>query len=119
MHIYVDTRWYGVVTISRLLKIVGLFAEYSLFRRVLLQKRPVILRRLLIVATQHVNVSTPVNCVRTTPYLCMSNRSCNVTHTYIYAHICRYVLVCNCVYPGKLGSNPSLLLTCVCRNIQR
>jgi len=35
----------------RLLKIIRLFAEYSLFYRALLQKRPVILRSLLIVAT--------------------------------------------------------------------
>jgi len=40
-----------VAQIRRLLKIVRLFAEYSLFYRALLQKRPVILRSLLIVAT--------------------------------------------------------------------
>jgi len=33
---------YGVATISRLHKIIGLFAEYSLFYRALLQKRPII-----------------------------------------------------------------------------
>ena len=44
---------YWVATISRLLKITGLFilAEYRLFYRNLLQKRPIILRSLLIVAT--------------------------------------------------------------------
>jgi len=41
---------YRVATISRLLQIICLFAEYSLFCRALLQKRPVILRSLLIVA---------------------------------------------------------------------
>jgi len=41
---------YGVATISRLLKMIGLFAEYSLFYRALLQKRPIILRGLIIVA---------------------------------------------------------------------
>jgi len=44
---------YGVASISRLLKIIGLFAEYRLFNRVLLQKRPTILRGLLLVATTY------------------------------------------------------------------
>ena len=44
---------YVVATISRLLKIIGLFAEYSLFDRDLLQKRPTILRILLIIATPY------------------------------------------------------------------
>jgi len=42
---------YGMPTISRLFKKLGLFAEYSLFYRALLQKRPVILRSLLTEAT--------------------------------------------------------------------
>jgi len=43
-----------VASISRLLKMVGLFCRISsllLFYRALLQKRPIILRSLLIVAT--------------------------------------------------------------------
>jgi len=44
---------YGVATISSLLKIIGLFAEYRLFYRALLQKRPLFLRSLLIVATPY------------------------------------------------------------------
>jgi len=39
--------------ISRLLKILGLFCRICLFYRALLQKRPIILRRLLIVATTY------------------------------------------------------------------
>jgi len=44
---------YGVATISRLLKIRGLFCRLSsrLFYRALLQKRPIILRSLIIEAT--------------------------------------------------------------------
>jgi len=42
---------YGVATISRLLKIIVSFAEYNLFYRALSQKKPMILRSLLIVAT--------------------------------------------------------------------
>jgi len=42
---------YGVAPISRLLKLQVSVAEYSLFYRALLQKRPIILRSLLIVAT--------------------------------------------------------------------
>jgi len=44
---------YGVATISRLLKMYVSFAEYRLFNRALLQKRPVIWRSLLIVATPY------------------------------------------------------------------
>jgi len=39
---------YGVATISRLLKILGLFCRDHLFYRALLQKRPIISRSLLI-----------------------------------------------------------------------
>ena len=48
-----DEHFYGVATIGRLLKITGLFAEYRLFHRALLRKRPVILRSLLMVATPY------------------------------------------------------------------
>ena len=44
---------YGMATISRLLKNIGLFAEYGVFYRAFLQKRPTILRSLLIVATPY------------------------------------------------------------------
>ena len=44
---------HGVGTISRLLKIVGLFSRIKSLLRTLLQKRPVILGSLLIVATQY------------------------------------------------------------------
>ena len=42
-----------MATISRLLKVIGLVAEYSLIYRALLQKRRIILRSLLIVATSY------------------------------------------------------------------
>ena len=46
---------YGVATISRLLKMIGLsFAEYSFFYWARLQKKPIILRSLLIVASPQV-----------------------------------------------------------------
>jgi len=48
---------YGVATISRLLQITFSFAEYRLFYRALLQKRPMILRSLLIVATPYCSES--------------------------------------------------------------
>ena len=44
---------YGVATISRLLKIIRLFAEYSLLNRAILQKRFIIVKCLLIVATAY------------------------------------------------------------------
>jgi len=42
---------YGVATISRLLKIIGLFCKEPYKRDDILQKGPIILRGLLIVAT--------------------------------------------------------------------
>ena len=50
---------YGVAMISRILKQYVSFAEYSLFHKALLQKRPIILRSLLIVATH-----TPIGWLR-------------------------------------------------------
>jgi len=57
----IDTCWnpkrfscglrYGVATNSRLLQIIGLFAKEPYKRDDILQKRPIILRSLLIVAT--------------------------------------------------------------------
>jgi len=44
---------YGVATISRLPEIIVSFAEYGLFYRDLLQKRPIILRSLLIEANPY------------------------------------------------------------------
>ena len=44
---------HGVATISRLLKLQVSFAEYRLFYRALLQKRPIILSSLLIAATPY------------------------------------------------------------------
>jgi len=45
---------YGVASMSRLLKLQVSFAEYSLFYRAPVQKRPAILRSLLLVATPYV-----------------------------------------------------------------
>jgi len=44
-----------VATISRLLKIIGLFCKGPYKRDYILQKRPTILRSLLIVATPYVD----------------------------------------------------------------
>jgi len=45
------------------LKLQVSFAEYRLFYRALLQKRPTILRRLLIVATPYPRKSLPSSCI--------------------------------------------------------
>ena len=57
-----DTNVYGVATISRLLKIVPLFGENRSLFGALLQKRPIILRSLLIVATPYEVSSTRRGC---------------------------------------------------------
>jgi len=55
--IFFDKSWhvkrYGVATISRLLKIIGLFCRISSLFRDLFQKRPMISRSRLIVATPY------------------------------------------------------------------
>ena len=49
----VSLEQYGVAMISRLLKIVGLFCKRALYRDYILQKSPIILKSLLIVATPY------------------------------------------------------------------
>jgi len=54
-------KLYGVASISRLLKIISLFCRIFFFYRALLQKRPIILRSLPIVATSyHLNVTKSI-----------------------------------------------------------
>ena len=48
--------FYGVAAIVGSLKLKVSFAEYRLFYRALLQKRPIMLRSLLIVATPYINI---------------------------------------------------------------
>ena len=66
------------------------FAEYRLFYRALLQKRPIILRSLLIVATPYVRVYIYVSSSRVTftPLVSISTRSC--VYIYIYV-VCMHV----------------------------
>jgi len=91
---------YGVATISRL-KLQVYFAEYSLFYRALLQKRPIILRSLLIVATPYVPISLVVSvsmsvsmsvrvrvCVRVCVFVCV----------YVCAFVCTRLHLSLCVY---------------------
>jgi len=81
-------RWilggYGVATISRLLKIIGLFCKRALWKRQILQKRPRILRSLLIVATPY---PPPPQHMKTLNHtllrICANLRKC--------ANICTYV----------------------------
>ena len=50
--------WMGWLRLVGSLKLQVSFAEHSLFYRALLQKRPIILRSLLIVATPYVHLHT-------------------------------------------------------------
>ena len=50
---YVYMYTYGVATISSLLKMIGLFCKRAYQRDDILQKRPIIVRGLLIVATPY------------------------------------------------------------------
>ena len=121
--------WYGVATISRLLKIIGPFAEYNLFYRTLLQKRPAILRSLPIVATPYQvkcrilrnsnpKPWMPINQrnalffrrvhTQTRARACARSLSHTHTHTHTHAHththtalleICFEFVFPNCVWP--------------------
>jgi len=66
----VDIR-YGVATISRLLKITGLFCRISPLYRSLLQKRPIILRTLLIEATSYGHIYIYMDHVNTYIHTCI------------------------------------------------
>jgi len=101
---------YGLATITRLLKITGLFcriAECSLFSRALLRNRPMILRSLLIVATPYV-------------YMCVCINICTCVRKYVCMCVCMYVCmyVCMCAWQphwvlAVLSALPPAL--CVCR----
>ena len=77
--------------LHRLLKIIGLFAEYSLFYRALSQKRPIILRSLLIVITpywmqsfDHVTFVAWLCVCHTYLSLVDHNRETQAYYAYIY-----------------------------------
>ena len=70
---------YRVATISRLFKSYVSFAEYRLFYRALLQKRPIIVRSLLIVAYIYAYI-----------YIYIHIYICTYIYIYTYIHICRH-----------------------------
>ena len=55
---HTHTHTHGVATISSLLKIIGLFCKRAFQRDYILQKRPIILRSLLIVSTPYEQTQT-------------------------------------------------------------
>jgi len=90
--------WYGVASMNRLLKIIGLFCRISsLFNRALLQKRPIILRSLLSVATPYVRHNT-----------CLT-----------YCDMCVCVVMCMCVSPTSSRLSSRLCLNDVTSFRQR
>jgi len=111
-HIYRDNCRYGVAMISRLLSIIGLFANYRLFYRALLQKRPMILRSLLIVATPYSQHA----CMLVNKYVCLCACVCVFAlrynsygtvsyvcvhiyiNTYVRIYIYIYILKYTCIY---------------------
>ena len=73
---------YGVATISRLLKIVGLFCKRAYKTDDILQKRPIILRSLLTVATPpYVNES---HAIVVPLYRCLHSFMSDVRHMNEY-----------------------------------
>ena len=98
---------YGVAMISRLLKTIGLFSNEPYKRDCILQKRPIILRSLLIVATPwYVYISVCVYvCVCVCVCTQMTRRICSIEEfvdvscvtTRAYINKCTYLCVCMCV----------------------
>jgi len=66
-----EVQGYGAATISRLLKIIVLFGKEPYKRDCILQKRPMILRSLLIVATRYLLSSDRSVCVCACVYMCV------------------------------------------------
>ena len=64
------------------IKVQVFWAEYRLFHRALLQKRPMTLRSLLIVATPYIKKTMTI-CVYTPIYI----------YIYIYVYICKYTYI--------------------------
>jgi len=93
---------YGVATISRLLNIIDLFGKRALKRVAILQKRPIILKSLLIVAT---------------PYRCVCERKNENVCVFVCVYLCVCVYVYACVrvrariLPRILVSLPSSRLS--------
>ena len=111
----------------RILRLVGSlklwvsFAEYSLFYRALLQKRPLISRSLLIIATLYARCAYPPR-LYMHAYICRYRIIC-ITHTYTCSHyrttftlcmlIYTHIALCMCDYLYMQ------MITCICTLIER
>jgi len=88
-----SVRIYGVATIGRLLQIIGLFCRIRLFYRALWQKRPNILRSLLIVATPCKYSLPHARCVhiQMRGYVCIYTRIDMCIHIQVYVFVCQHM----------------------------
>ena len=111
--IFLFVSTYVVLTIGRLLTLWVSFAEYSLFYRALLRKRPIILRSLRIVATQYVTQEEVCLCLMCT-YLC--TYLCVKICVYLYVYIWKYVFICMYIYI-YMYINTCTYYTCTCIRI--
>jgi len=98
-------RW---LTLGGPLQLYVTFAEYSLFYRALLQKRPVILRSLLVVATPYRLGPWDSNFSSFSVYSCSSAVLSGCRGIYFCLHKCKKNL---CLFPNV--SSPSSVLQCV------
>ena len=98
--VYIYKTDYGVATISRLLKITGLFFRISSLVWGSFAKRPTILRSLLIIATPYLLI------LRVHPFQ-SGHRYMNMyiqlylhiyMHMYIYTYICTFSCTLVCMY---------------------
>jgi len=103
--IYTDTCILGVAMTSRLLKITGLFCKTAYKRDYILQKRPVILRSLLVVATPYHTWFIHL-CDVTHSCVCRDVFMCAMEHPHVWTHmnICIYMCIyihthiCTCIH---------------------
>ena len=94
IHVSTSITTMGWLRLVGSLKLQISFGEYRLFDRALLQKRPVILRSLLIVATPYINAYT---CISTSNTSISSVPCVNKEERYTYC-VLKYASHANCMY---------------------
>ena len=102
VHTYTGMGWLRLVGS---LKWQVSFAEYRLFYRALLQKRPIIVRSLLTIATPYMHLDLHMYTFVNHAYVCeICTPTCIYTGTYIY--ICLDTRTHTYTYPPTLLPNP-------------
>jgi len=90
---------YGVATISRLLRSIGLFAKEPYKRDCILQKRRIILRSLPVQAAPRRLPARTAHLSEMYIYMYKYIHICTHVYTYTYIYICVCIYICIHIYP--------------------